>query len=103
MHDFIGQYSFGLFVSLVEGRPLASHLPFLPDRKAGAHGTLIGHMARANGQWKEAGGQNVLAIFSGSHAYISPTWYEEKEVVPTWNYVAVHVYGRVQVIDHPDR
>lgn len=103
LHDFIEQNSFGLFVSQVEGRPFASHLPFLLERETGAQGTLIGHMARANEQWKEASGQNALAIFSGPHAHISPIWYDEKEVVPTWNYVAVHVYGRVQVIDDPDR
>jgi transcriptional regulator len=56
-------------------------------------------MARANPHWKQAGGQTALAIFSGPHAYISPTWYEAEQVVPTWNYVAVHAYGRVQTIE----
>jgi transcriptional regulator len=56
-------------------------------------------MARANLQWRRAAGQNVLVIFSGPHAYISPQWYQAAEVVPTWNYVAVHAYGRLELID----
>jgi transcriptional regulator len=99
LHDFIEQNSFGVLVSQVNGQPFASHLPFLLERQTGPHGCLIGHMARANPQWKHVSGQTALAIFSGPHAYISPTWYEAEQVVPTWNYVAVHIYGPVQVID----
>jgi transcriptional regulator len=99
LHDFIEQHSFGLLVSQVDGLPFASHLPFLLERTAGPHGALVGHMARANPQWREAGGQTALAIFSGPHAYISPTWYEAEQVVPTWNFAAVHVYGRPQIIE----
>jgi transcriptional regulator len=99
LHAFIEQHSFGLLVSQVEGLPFASHLPFLLDRTAGPHGTLIGHLARANPQGREAAGQTALAIFSGPHAYISPTWYEAAQVVPTWNYTAVHAYGRVEVVE----
>ncbi len=99
LHDFIEQNSFGLLVSQVDGRPFASHLPFLLERTAGPNGRLIGHMARANPQWREAGGQTVLAIFSGPHAYISPTWYQAEQVVPTWNYTAVHAFGRVEIVE----
>ena len=99
LHDFIERHSFGLLVSQVESLPFATHLPFLLDRTAGAHGALIGHMARANPQWREADGQTVLNIFSGPHAYISPTWYEAEQLVPTWNYTAVHVYGCIQIIE----
>ena len=102
LHDFIEQHSFGLLVSQVEGLPFASHLPFLLDRTAGPHGTLVGHLARANPQWREAAGQIVLVIFSGPHAYVSPTWYEAEQVVPTWNYTAVHAYGRVQLVEEGD-
>jgi len=98
LHDFIEQNSFGLLVSQVEGLPFATHLPFLLDRKVGPHGTLVGHLARANPQWWEAAGQTALAVFSGPHAYVSPTWYEAEQVVPTWNYTAVHAYGRVEVV-----
>jgi transcriptional regulator len=102
LHAFIEQNSFGLLVSQVEGLPFATHLPFLLERSTGPNGCLLGHMARANPQWQEAGGQRVLAIFSGPHAYISPTWYASEQVVPTWNYVAVHVYGRFQIIDNEE-
>jgi transcriptional regulator len=99
LHDFIEQHSFGLLVSHHERLPFATHLPFLLDRSSGPSGTLIGHIARANPQWRELAGQTALAIFSGPHTYISPSWYEAENVVPTWNYVAVHVYGRVQLVE----
>ena len=99
LQDFIEQNSFGLLVSQVDGRPFASHLPFLLERETGANGALVGHMARANLQWKDADGQIGLAIFSGPHAYVSPSWYEAEQVVPTWNYVSVHIYGKLQVIN----
>src|SRR5262245_32355226 len=99
LHDFIEEHSFGLLVSQVDGVPFATHLPFLLQRTTGSQGTLVGHVARANPQWRQAAGQNALAIFSGPHTYISPTWYEAEQVVPTWNYTAVHAYGRVQVVE----
>jgi transcriptional regulator len=77
-------------------------LPFLLDRSAGSNGSLVGHLARANPQWEQLEGKTVLAVFSGAHAYISPTWYEAENVVPTWNYAAVHVYGKLRLIqDEP--
>jgi transcriptional regulator len=97
LFDFIEANSFGLLVSQVEGEPFASHLPFLLDRSSGPNGALIGHLAAANPQWRHADGQNVLAVFSGPHAYVSPSWYETENVVPTWNYTAVHVYGTFRV------
>ena len=102
LHNLIEQNSFGLLISQVEGEPFATHLPFLLERKAGPNGTLIGHVARANPHWKGMGGQNSLAIFTGPHAYISPTWYETENVVPTWNYVAVHAYGKIELIEDRD-
>lgn len=99
LHAFVERYSFGLLVSQLGGEPFASHLPFLLDRTAGRNGTLIGHMARANPQWHELADRSVLAVFSGPHAYISPTWYEATNVVPTWNYLAVHATGRAHVIE----
>jgi transcriptional regulator len=99
LHDFIEQHSFGVLVSQVDGLPFATHLPFLLERLAGPHGTLVGHMARANPHWREAANQAALVIFSGPHAYISPTWYEAEQVVPTWNYTSVHACGRVQVFE----
>jgi transcriptional regulator len=99
LHDFIEQNSFGVLVSQLDGLPFATHLPFLLDRTTGRQGTLVGHLARANPQWRNVAGQTALAIFSGPHTYISPTWYEAEQVVPTWNYTAVHAYGRVQVVE----
>ena len=102
LHEFIRANSFGLLVSQVDGLPFATHLPFLLE-EAGGHLALVGHMARANPQWQQAlADQTALAIFSGPHAYISPTWYEAEQVVPTWNYTAVHVYGRAEIIEAPE-
>jgi transcriptional regulator len=102
LFDFIEQNSFGLLVSQVEGEPFASHLPFLLDRSSEPNGALVGHLALANPQWHHAEGQNVLAIFSGPHAYISPSWYEAENAVPTWNYVAVHVYGTLHIVQEEE-
>jgi transcriptional regulator len=103
LFDLIQQYSFGLLVSEFDGEPFASHLPILLDRSFVPQGCLVGHMARANPQWEQADGQTVLAVFSGPHAYISPTWYQSENVVPTWNYAAVHVYGTFRAIDDRDK
>ncbi len=99
LHGFMERHSFATLVSHDGTEPFASHVPLLLDRDAGPNGRLIGHVARANPQWKHAGGQRVLAIFSGPHAYVSPTWYAAQNVVPTWNYVAVHAYGVLRLID----
>lgn len=97
LFDTIEQNSFGILVSQGADEPFATHLPLLLDRRAGPHGTLIGHVGRANPHW-QIENRNVLAIFSGPHAYISPTWYEAENMVPTWNYVAVHAYGSLEVV-----
>lgn len=101
LHGFIEQHSFGLLVSSDEGGLTGSHLPFLLNRQAGPQGTLIGHVAKANRQWEDSG-REVLVVFSGPHAYISPTWYATPNTVPTWNYVAVHATGILDLIHDPD-
>ncbi|MGO9110014.1 MAG: FMN-binding negative transcriptional regulator [Thermoguttaceae bacterium] len=98
LFDFIEQHNFGLVVSQLNHESFATHLPLLLDRQAGPYGALIGHVARANPQW-QAADRNVLVVFSGPHAYISPSWYEAENVVPTWNYVAVHVYGMLHLVE----
>jgi transcriptional regulator len=98
LRGFLRGHSFGLLVSHGEGGLVASHLPLLLDDDAGPPGRLVGHMARANRQWRVATGE-VMAVFSGPHTYVSPTWYEEPGTVPTWNYVAVHAYGTFHVVD----
>jgi len=99
LHDAIEHYPFATLISRSEDELEASHLPVLLDRGCGVRGTLLCHMAKANLQWRRANGQPVLTIFSGPHSYISPQWYQATEVVPTWNYVAVHAYGRLELID----
>src|SRR3954447_26201907 len=98
LHEFMGRHSFATLTSRGDAGLVASHLPLLLEPDAGPLGHLVGHMARANPQWKDVRG-DVLAIFSGAHAYVSPSWYEEEGTVPTWNYVAVHAYGTFQVVE----
>ncbi len=99
LHAFLRRHSFATLVCSGEGGLVASHLPLLLDAQAGRLGHLLGHMARANPQWRQVEGE-VLAIFQGPHTYISPSWYEEPGMVPTWNYIAVHAYGTWQLVDH---
>ncbi|WP_435020570.1 FMN-binding negative transcriptional regulator [Tundrisphaera sp. TA3] len=98
---FMREHDFATVVTHGEGGMIASHLPLLLDAEAGPHGTLVGHMARANPQWRDIAG-DALAIFSGPHAYVSPSWYEAPGTVPTWNYLAVHAYGPVQLVEDRD-
>src|ERR1051325_398727 len=92
--DLIEAHSFATLLSVHNGEPFATHLPMLLDRETR---TLWGHVARANPQWHDLESQTALAIFLGDHHYISPTWYESLDHVPTWNYSAVHVYGRIEL------
>lgn len=94
--EFMRANSFALVVTATNGVPAASHLPVTISD---AEGRLVihSHMAKPNPQWQEFFDDEVLVVFSGPHAYVSPRWYEAKERVPTWNYAAVHAYGRVQV------
>lgn len=103
LHDFIKGNGFGILFSGNGPEPVASHLPFILDESAGKQGTLLSHMAGANRQWRHADGQQVLTVFQGPHTYVSPTWYEDPETVPTWNYVAVHVYGILKVVQDQER
>ena len=100
IHTFIREYSFATLITQHEGVPFATHLPFMLDAERGPNGTLLAHMARANPQWHDfASAQEVLVIFQGPHAYISPSWYEVELSVPTWNYAVVHVYGLPRLIE----
>jgi transcriptional regulator len=100
--DFIEAHAFGTLVSSSAGGIHASHVPFVLDRD-GASLRLLGHVARANGQWSELErADHVLAIFQGPHAYVSPGWYQQHPSVPTWNYAAVHATGRARLIDEAE-
>ncbi|MBP1933010.1 FMN-binding negative transcriptional regulator [Ammoniphilus resinae] len=94
-YDIINEQSFATLFSQHDGIPFATHLPLLLDQE---NQYLYGHFARSNPQWKDISHQMVLAIFHGPHCYISPSWYESNLSVPTWNYVTVHVYGEVELI-----
>ncbi|MEH7281635.1 FMN-binding negative transcriptional regulator [Bacillus toyonensis] len=95
-YETIEQNSFATLFSQHNGEPYATHLPLVLNRETL---TLYGHFARPNAQWKDSENQQVLAIFQGPHSYISPSWYETNKAVPTWNYVAVHVYGELEVVE----
>jgi len=96
---FIRQNAFGTLVAQVDQRPHGTHLPFVLDKNSDGKAVLTGHIARANPQWKSIPDQSeVLVMFQGPHAYISSSWYNH-ENVPTWNYLAVHVYGKIRIIE----
>jgi transcriptional regulator len=101
LHDLMRAYNFAVLFS-AQPEPLATHLPFLIDPQRGPQGTLICHMARANPHWQQLDpAQEVLVVFQGPHSYISPLWYANPSVVPTWNYAAVHAYGKPRLIHEP--
>ncbi len=100
LDDFIASNSFATLISTVNGTLFATHLPLILDRTEYAQGVLLGHVARANLHWRAFDGQReALAIFSGPHAYISPSWYGTAPAVPTWNYAVVHVYGVPRLVE----
>lgn len=102
LHDIIEENSFATLISSSRGGLVATHIPVLLDRAAGRLGTLRGHVARANPHWKlMSGADEMLVVFLGVHAYVSPSWYASSGRVPTWNYVAVHAYGLPRSIEDP--
>lgn len=103
MLSFIQKNSFGIMVSSHKGVPIATHLPFITAQD-GDTLLLRSHFAIANDHWKHVSNQTEsLAIFSGPHAYITPKLYDKVESVPTWNYIAVHVYGTVETFGYHDQ
>ena len=89
------------WVTVVDGEPVVNHVPFRLDTTRGEHGTLVGHVARANPVWQRPG-PSVL-VFQGADGYVSPSWYPSKrehgKVVPTWNYAVVHAHGTPRIVD----
>ncbi len=97
--DFIRKNAFATLYTQVNGKPWATHIPVFLEGKADGKFVLHGHLAKANSQWKQlAQAEEVLVVFQGPHAYISSSWYTH-ENVPTWNYLAVHVYGKARLIE----
>ncbi|MGN9841124.1 FMN-binding negative transcriptional regulator [Nonomuraea sp. H19] len=101
--DLVRENPFALVVSAVDGVPVATHVPVILEGDTGdtvAGGTLLGHMARANPHWRAwESSPEVLVVFSGPHGYVSPTVYATDPAVPTWDYAAVHLTGRVELVD----
>jgi len=95
---FMQRYSFATIVTTIDGLPVATHLPFLVKQENDKL-ILQAHFAKANPQWKQIEGTTSLVIFTEPHAYISPNNYEKVENVPTWNYIAVHAYGKAHMLD----
>jgi len=97
--ELIERHGFATLVTVDDGLPFVTHLPLLLERR-GDRRSLMGHVARANPQWQQfAADRPVLAVFTGPHAYVSPTWYApHPDNVPTWNYVAAHVRGFPRVL-----
>ena len=96
--DFIQKNSFGILVNLTDGKLWATHIPLELDKNEQGEDVLYGHISKENPQWKSFVSNNeILAIFSGPHSYISSSWYDH-ENVPTWNYLAVHIYGTLKII-----
>jgi transcriptional regulator len=96
-------YSFAILIGPgADGTPTATHLPLVVHDQ-GPHGLLEGHFALANPHWKSLAGRETLVIFSGPHTYVSPTLYHSEKSVPTWNYIAIHATGPLELIeDNPD-
>jgi transcriptional regulator len=95
-YEIMKEHSFATLFSQHDGMPFATHLPLIVNEE---NSYVSGHFARPNPQWKDIENQTVLAVFHGPHCYISPSWYETNKAVPTWNYVSVHVYGEVELLE----
>ncbi|WP_431211169.1 FMN-binding negative transcriptional regulator [Puia sp. P3] len=99
IHAFIKENSFAILVSVKDGVPLGTHIPLQLEKNAAGEDVLMGHISKGNEQkYTLVDGAKVLAIFPGPHAYVSPRWYTEMKV-PTWNYISVHIYGRVRIVE----
>lgn len=97
--EFITTNGFAILVNQVDAKPWATHIPLVLEKSKEGKDILVGHIAKANPQWKSfLENDTVLAIFNGPHSYISSSWYDH-ENVPTWNYIAVHLYGKLTLIE----
>jgi transcriptional regulator len=105
LRALMSEHPFATLVTLGDEGLTANHLPLHLEPEIGAFGALQGHVARANPVWQKAADTDVLVIFHGPQVYVTPSWYETKrehgKAVPTWNYVVVHVRGRLRAIDDP--
>ena len=97
---FMRKYSFGTIITAINNLPFATHLPFIIEQKEETV-FITSHFAKANLQANQLNGE-VLVIFNEPHAYVSPRFYEKEQNVPTWNYIAVHAYGKASIIATKD-
>lgn len=98
IREFVAQNGFGILISQTDARFLATHIPLELDADEQGAPILVGHLSRGNPQWKNfAHDSQVLVIFNGAQSYVSSSWYDH-ENVPTWNYIAVHIYGKIKII-----
>ncbi len=96
--DFLKKHSFGLLINQTNGKPWATHIPLELDVDEKGNDVLVSHISKVNPQWKNFEKEpQVLCVFNGPHSYVSSSWYKEEEV-PTWNYIAVHIYGNIKVL-----
>jgi transcriptional regulator len=96
---FLKENSFGILINQTNGKLWATHIPLELSINSEGKTILEGHISKENPQWQGfAENDQILAIFSGPHSYISPSWYDH-ENVPTWNYIAIHVYGKIKIIE----
>lgn len=107
MHEVMRAHPFATLVSNLNGRLTADHLPLVIHPDLSEKGTIRGHIAKANPLWRDREHvSEVLAIFQGPQAYVTPSWYASKKehgkVVPTWNYVVVHAHGHLNFMEHAD-
>jgi transcriptional regulator len=99
IHKFLKENAFGLLINQTNGKLWATHIPLELEINSDGSAILMGHISKENPQWTAFETDNqVLAVFTGPHSYISPSWYDH-ENVPTWNYTAVHVYGKIKIIE----
>lgn len=107
LHALMRETRLANLVTATDEGLIATPLPLFLAPDEGPCGTLYGHLARANPQWKQQSLGEAMVLFTGPEAYVSPSWYASKEengkVVPTWNYIAVHAYGPAEFFDDADR
>ncbi|MFT3818568.1 MAG: FMN-binding negative transcriptional regulator [Rubrivivax sp.] len=104
LHELVRRHPLAMWATVVDGLPVVNHVPFRLDAARGEHGTLVGHVARANPVWRTPA-PSVLA-FRAADGYVSPNGYAAKrehgKVVPTWNYAVVHAHGTPRIVDDRD-
>lgn len=99
IEKFLHANSFGILINQTNGKLWATHIPLELDTNQNGKKVLYGHIAKENPQWESfKDDDQILAVFTGPHSYISSSWYDH-ENVPTWNYIAVHIYGKIKIIE----